>query len=139
MHDRAVRCDVVHNETNHMRITTLFTYVVLAMPMTTFADEAIFEGDGIPQLVIEKGAGEGPAWHPELGLLSSGGGDINIWKDGKSRVFLKNAGSNGLLFDRKGRLLICEPVKRRVSRLTLDGSLEVLTANYEGKTSNTSK
>ncbi len=27
---------------------------------------------GPPQLLQESGAGEGPAWHPELGLLTSG-------------------------------------------------------------------
>jgi gluconolactonase len=42
-------------------------------------------------------------------------------------------GSNGLLFDRQGRLLICEPVHRRVSRLEQDGSLTVLAERFQGK------
>jgi hypothetical protein len=29
-----------------------------------------------PVMLQERGAGEGPAWHPELGLLTSGGGHI---------------------------------------------------------------
>ena len=117
------------------RVRPLFrqSLVLVTMTAAALADEPIFEKGAKAQLLIEKGAGEGPAWHPQRGLFSSGEGNINVWKDGKSTVFRKDAGSNGLLFDRKGRLLICEPVQRRVTRLTLDGSIEVLTDNYHGK------
>jgi gluconolactonase len=37
-------------------------------------------------------------------------------RDGESSVFLRDAGSNGLLFDRQGRLVICQPGRRSVSR-----------------------
>ena len=71
-----------------------------------------------PTLLSEQGAGEGPAWHPELGLLTSGGGHIyRRDRDGKQTIFRENAGTNGLLIDREGRLVMCEPVRRRVSRL----------------------
>src|SRR5262245_839837 len=62
------------------------------------ADEAIFEPGA--RLKVEAGAGaggEGPAWHPELGLLSSGNSHIyQLDRDGKSHVWRKNAGTNGL-------------------------------------------
>lgn len=99
------------------------------------ADDAPFAPGTKPELLQESGAGEGPAWHPELGLLTSGG-DGHIWRrdrDGKQTIFRKDAGSNGLLFDREGRLVICEPVQRRVSRLEEDGTLKVLASKYDGK------
>ena len=45
----------------------------------------------------------------------------------------KDAGTNGLLFDRQGRLVCCEPVARVVSRIDRDGKLTVLTDNFDGK------
>ena len=98
------------------------------------ADDQILAPGAMPELLQEQGAGEGPAWHPQLGLLTSGEGNINRRdRDGKRSVYRKGAGSNGLLFDRQGRLVICEPVKRRVSRLEADGTLTVLADRYDGK------
>ena len=77
-----------------------------------------------PELLQEHGAGEGPAWHPKLGLLTSGDGDIvRRDLDGKVSVYRKGAGSNGLMFDRQGRLVICEAANRRVTRIEDDGRL----------------
>jgi len=85
-------------------------------------------------MLQEQGAGEGPAWHPELGLLTSGGGHIyRRNREGKVSVYRENAGTNGLLFDSQGRLVMCEPTRRRVSRLEKDGNLTVLADKYEGK------
>lgn len=87
-----------------------------------------------PELLQETGAGEGPAWHPELGLLTSGEGNINLRdRSGKQTVYRDKAGSNGLMFDREGRLVFCEPARRRVSRIEKDGSVTVLAATYGGK------
>src|SRR5581483_2510073 len=78
--------------------------------------------------------GEGPAWHPEHGVLTSGNGDINrLDRNGKSSVYRKGAGTNGLLFDRQGRLLACEQVRRRVTRTEPDGRITVMTDRYKGK------
>lgn len=98
------------------------------------AQESVLEPGGQPQLLQETGAGEGPAWHPKLGLLTSGDGHINLRdQQGNRSVFRKGAGSNGLMFDREGRLIIAEPVRRVISRLEKDGRLTVLTDRYEGK------
>lgn len=87
-----------------------------------------------PKRLLEKGAGEGPAWHPELGLLFSGHGGINRRDhDGNLHTFRPDAGTNGLLFDRQGRLVACEPVRRRVTRTELDGTITVLTGSFNGK------
>ena len=89
------------------------------------------------KLKVEAGAGvggEGPAWHPELGVLTSGNGNINrLSHDGKSSVYRKDAGTNGLLFDARGRLLACEPALRRVTRSDADGSITVLAEKYDKK------
>lgn len=109
---------------------------ILAMAvMSAAAADPIFEAPARLKVEAAKGvAGEGPAWDPELGLLSSGNGHINrLAPDGTSTIFRKDAGTNGLLFDREGRLLACEPVLRRVTRTDRDGKVTVLTDRYEGK------
>lgn len=98
--------------------------------------EPIFAPDA--QLRVEAGngsGGEGPAWHPNLGLLTSGN-DGNLYqldRDGQSRVYRKGAGTNGLLFDRQGRLLACEAEQRRVTRFEPDGEITVLTERFQGR------
>ncbi len=92
---------------------------------------------------------EGPVWMPDGSLLF---GDlpnnvIRRWSatDGVSVVRRRSGyagsdrppgpamGSNGMALDRQGRLTICEPGNRRVTRLEADGSLTVLAARYDGK------
>lgn len=86
-----------------------------------------------PVLLQESGAGEGPAWHPELGLLTSGDGHVmRRSREGQSSVYLQDAGTNGLLFDRRGRLLLCQPKFRRVARQERNGTLTVLAERYGG-------
>lgn len=78
------------------------------------------------------GAGEGPAWK-DGSLYFTDGEHINrMGPDGRTRVFRHNA-SNGLLFDREGRLVACESGLRRVTRTEKDGSITVLADRFEGK------
>jgi gluconolactonase len=96
-------------------------------------DPGILAPGARPELLQERGAGEGPAWHPKLGLLTSGGGDIvRRDLDGRVSVYRKGAGSNGLMFDRQGRLVICEAANRRVTRIENDGHLTILADRYDG-------
>lgn len=116
-----------------MRSVLALAFVVL-IAIAARGDEGILAPGAKPVMLQEQGAGEGPAWHPELGLLTSGGGHIyRRDRDGKMSIYRENAGTNGLLFDRAGRLVMCEPVRRRVSRLEKDGTLTVLTDKFEGK------
>lgn len=97
------------------------------------AQDAILEPDAKPVQLLKKGAGEGPAWHPELGLLFSGEEGIGrLDRDAQFSVWRPKAGTNGLTFDREGRLIACEPVKRRVTRTEKDGTIKVLAENYDG-------
>lgn len=102
------------------------------------AVEPVFVPGSMPSLLQETGAGEGPAWHPELGLLTSGDGNTNRRdKEGKASIYRADSGSNGLMFDREGRLILCESGRHRVTRLEKDGKLTVLADRYEGQRFNT--
>lgn len=78
------------------------------------------------------GATEGPAWK-DGSLYFTDGQHINrMGPDGKTTVFRHNS-SNGLLFDKEGRLVACETKMRRVTRTEKDGSITVLADRFEGK------
>jgi gluconolactonase len=115
----------------------LIPFLIGSAVLSQGADPVLARG-AKPTLLQETGAGEGPVWHPKLGLLTSGNGHImRRDRDGKMSVFRKDAGSNGLLFDRQGRLVICESAQRRVTRLEADGMVKVLADRIEGKRFNT--
>ena len=100
---------------------------------STAAQDSLVESGESPQLILSQGAGEGPAWHPRDGLYFSGGNRITrLDGAGNAHVFRDPSGSNGLLFDRQGRLLVCQPRQRRVTRTELDGTVTVLADNYLG-------
>jgi gluconolactonase len=109
--------------------------LVAVLPSGRTAAEAIFAAGA--KLKVEAGGGvggEGPAWDPKLGVLTSGNGHVcRLDRDGKSSVYRKDAGTNGLLFDPKGRLLACEPARHRITRTDTNGKLTVLTDTYGGK------
>ena len=78
------------------------------------------------------GAVEGPAWKNDALYFTDGKHINRLGPDGKTQIFRHNA-SNGLLFDREGRLIACETEKRRVTRTEHDGSITVLADRYRGK------
>jgi hypothetical protein len=113
--------------------------ILLSLPLLSQAadketDDIFVPGANLKVEGKEGAGGEGPAWHPKLGVLMSGGGHIyRLDRQGKLSIHRKNAGTNGLLFDPEGRLLACEPKLRRVTRTDADGKLTVLTESYDGK------
>jgi len=117
-------------------LRALIVSFLLASP--AFA-QGIFEPKAKLKVEADKGvAGEGPAWDAKLGLLSSGNGNIHrLTRDGDSVLFRQGAGTNGLLFDREGRLIACEPERRRMTRTDATGQLTVLTDAFGGKKYNT--
>ncbi len=92
---------------------------------------------------------EGPVWVKKDGgyLLFSDipNNRIMKWQDGKASDFmkpsgytgtrtdLKEPGSNGLVLDPEGRLVLMEHGDRRVTRLEKDGKKTVLADKYMGK------
>ncbi len=108
-----------------------------------------------PGAMVEKLAegyewSEGPVWDRKLGVLLFSDVPRNTvyrWREGMARpaVFLKPSGytgsaprggepgSNGLVLDPEGRLVLCQHGDRRVARLEPDGSFKTLVDNFEGK------
>jgi len=92
---------------------------------------------------------EGPVWVRDGGYLLFSDIPNNAvmkWKEGTGiELFLKPAGytgsaapsgepgSNGLLLDKEGRLVLCEHGDRRVARLEKNGKKTALADKYDGK------
>lgn len=100
-----------------------------------FKDDPIFEpGAKLTSLSAEGAGGEGPTWDAKLGVFTSGEKGIHqLTPGGEKKVWRAKAGTNGLLFDRDGNLVCCEPVARVVSRITRDGTRTVLADSFGGK------
>ena len=80
---------------------------------------------------------EGPVWHPDGYLLFSDifASTIYRWTpDGSAEPYIKpSQESNGLTFDRQGRLVACQHAARQVGRMNAGGQLETVADRYEGK------
>jgi gluconolactonase len=93
---------------------------------------------------------EGPVWdRGRSALLFSDipRNAIYMWRDGAPETVALHPsgysgampfpgaepGSNGLLFDATGRLVICQHGDRRIARLERDGTLTVLVDRYDGR------
>ena len=121
-----------------MKQIAMMGLLVFSMAVTSSAHaqkKTVWEKGASLELVSEMGAGEGPAWNPEVGLVSSFGSvylhDVENPDRGAPQVYIKDLGTNGLLFDAEGRLLCCQPSKQRVIRIEKDGSETVLTDKYD--------
>jgi gluconolactonase len=85
--------------------------------------------------------GEGPAWHPDGYLLFEDvptNRTLKLDASDKVTVFRENTdGANGLAFDGRRRLVVCEgnvPERgRRMVRIEKDGTVTVLADRFQGK------
>lgn len=83
-------------------------------------------------------AAEGPVWFQESGyLLFSDHRDSRRFKwtpdAGVSQVADQTHGGNGQTRDRKGRLIVCERIGRRLVRFEADGEMTVMANQYQGR------
>lgn len=84
---------------------------------------------------------EGPAWHPSGNVYFSDIANNRIMRrdrTGVLHVYRSDSGrTNGLCFDREGRLICCEgggaESNRRVTRIELDGTITVLADRFDEK------
>jgi len=93
---------------------------------------------------------EGPLWDARDGSLVFSDVPRNVvlrWSErtgistflrasgysGTRRFAGREPGSNGLTFDRAGRLVLCQHGERRIARLERDGRFTVLADRYQGK------
>jgi gluconolactonase len=101
----------------------------------TLAD--IVESSEVERLAAGFEFTEGPLWHPDGYLLFVDIRRSQIFRlvpGGKAEVIREHSGeSNGMTFDAQGRVVICEMVNRRVTRMEADGSFTVLADRWDGK------
>lgn len=113
-------------------------------------DGLVPHGAVLEELADGIGWAEGPVWDPsqQALLLSDVLGNVVLrWKEGEGLTrFLepsgytgsapfagREPGSNGLVFDAHGRLVLCQHGDRRIARLNDDGSFTVLADRYQGR------
>ncbi|MBL8899097.1 MAG: SMP-30/gluconolactonase/LRE family protein [Planctomycetes bacterium] len=112
---------------------------------------AIFASELEPELLADERTWiEGPAWDAQRQVLyfsdiprnavyawsASAGVREHLpasgWS-GPGEFLGREPGSNGLLLDAAGRLILCEHGNRRLTRLETNGTRTVLAAGYDGK------
>jgi len=80
---------------------------------------------------------EGPLWHPDGYLLFVDIRRSQIFKltpGDEPELIRENSGeSNGMTFDRQGRVVICEMINRQVTRMEADGSYTVLADRWDNQ------
>jgi gluconolactonase len=120
--------------------------VVLFLGLSMLTSAA--PGEDFNAMKAEKVAGgfqftEGPVWN-RAGYLLFCDIPANIlykWipaaekaETGAKEVFRQPSGkANGLTYDRKGRLIACEPANRRVSRTETNGTIVAIAETYQGE------
>ena len=81
---------------------------------------------------------EGPVWQAEGKFLLFSDIPANQMKkwtaeEGITNFRVPSGKSNGLTYDKQGRLVTCEHANRRVSRTEADGTVVTIASHYEGK------
>ncbi len=81
---------------------------------------------------------EGPVWHADGKFLLFSDIPANQMKkwtaeEGITNFRVPSGKSNGLTYDKQGRLVTCEHANRRVSRTEPDGTVVTIASHYEGK------
>jgi gluconolactonase len=113
----------------------------IAAPRIATAQDFLAPGAKLEKVAGELRFSEGPAWHPDGYLLFEDIPRDRIMKldeDGKVSVFREPSGhSNGLAFDKEGRLIAAEGNStgggRRISRTEKAGKVVTLADRYNGK------
>ncbi|MEC7566562.1 MAG: SMP-30/gluconolactonase/LRE family protein [Planctomycetota bacterium] len=95
------------------------------------AQRSVWEAKAGLRKLHEKGAGEGPAWNPSVGLVASFGSVYLFKNDEAPQIYKKDLGTNGLIWDVQGRLWCCQPSKQRVIRFEADGEQTVITDKFQ--------
>jgi len=80
---------------------------------------------------------EGPLWHSDgtLTFVDIRRSQIlRLRADGKTQIIRENSGdSNGMTFDKQGRVIICEMVNRRITRMDPNNVFTVVADKVNGK------
>lgn len=127
-----------------LELKILFLLVVFAS--TALAQSPVPAGAKLEKIATGFKQIEGPVWYNGPGLNSAtdstllfsdiAGNMIYQYspKTGIATPFLNPSdSSNGMTFDREGRLVFCQMGFRRVVRMDSDGTITPLASTYEGK------
>jgi gluconolactonase len=115
---------------------------LLSLLLVTTASMLLAQSPVPPNASLEKIATgfqfvEGPVWKDGVGLLFSdiSASKIYRWNSsvGVSTYLDPSSNSNGLTFDRDGRLILTQMGLRRVARRDSDGTIAPLVTTYGGK------
>src|SRR5580700_10295538 len=108
--------------------------LVLLAAAVLQAEELVLPAGAKPRNLGSVDAGEGPAWDGKGNLYFTGEHRITVRDSaGQLHIFREPSdGAGGLLFDSRGRLMICEGAARRVTRVEPDGRSLVLADRYKG-------
>jgi sugar lactone lactonase YvrE len=111
--------------------------------MSSTSFESLFESIEPKQVATGFVFTEGPLWDPS-GFMYVSDVDarihyrVDLSTGDKHVIRTDSGGANGAVFDKQGRVVICEQDARRVRRYEADGSLTLLASHYEGKRLNRS-
>jgi len=131
----------------HLKINLLVIVMLVAFQTAVSQSFLLVKDDKIKNIVpedamIEKvGDGfmftEGPVWSPEGFLLFTDIPANKIYKwspDGQIETYMVPTGNaNGLMFDKKGDLILCQHSKRQIARDNNVGGFETICDNFERK------
>lgn len=123
------------------RISTLLVASIAALAAqqaeAQLETELITPGASVVKLADGFVFTEGPAVDAEGNVYFSDtrGNKTYKWTvgEGLSTFQEDSRGANGLFFDTDGNLLACESGSRRITRISMDGEVTVLTDSYDGK------
>ena len=92
----------------------------------------------VRQLGTECQFTEGPLWNAEGKFLLFSdipANQMKKWTPESGIITFRHPSgkSNGLTYDKQGRLIACEHANRRVSRTEADGTVVTIASHYEGK------
>ncbi len=79
---------------------------------------------------------EGPVWHPDGYLLFTDESNVHrLDADTGKLITIRSstAGSNGMTLDPQRRLVMCDGLDRRVTRMEADGTIITVAGSYQGK------
>lgn len=124
--------------------STSFVQHILSLALLMVCSSVLYGQSPIPpDAKLEKLATgllqpEGPLWKDGVGLLFSDikRNLIDVWSplDSSVKAYLQPSdSSNGITFDRQGRLVLTQMRLRRVARQELDGTITPLASTYNGK------
>jgi gluconolactonase len=118
-------------------MTKLYCLLLLLVPPIALAQSPVPSGAILEKIATGFQQPEGPVWKDGAGLLFSDIKRSTIYQwsqaDSITTYLYPCDSSNGLTFDRQGRLILTQMLLRRVARQELNGTITPLASTYNGK------